>query len=637
MNDVFLKILHVDLSTKEFWEEKLDIDTWKKYLPSRGINAKLLWELTDENTDPLGKENVLIFGAGAFSGTTVPCAGRVTVTFKSPATGMYFKSNAGGHWGPELKKAGYNNLVVHGKADSPTYIFIKNNRVEFFEAEQVWGENVRSANNIIKEELNDKDIQLATIGPAGENLVKISALMLTTYNAAARGGIGAVMGSKNLKAVAVKGNNKIKVKNSDQFHETSIKAEEEILNFPGSEGLSKYGTAGTVMPLNESYSWPTKNYRESYFEEADKISGEEIVESGRLKRRIACHGCVLACHRYTESEGEEYESYGGGPELETLGSLGAGPKVSDLDAIQKANQLCNLYGIDTISAGVVIQWAMECYEKEVLPEKFMNNYDLDWGNEEAVIELVEDIAFREGLGDILAEGVKEAAKEIGQDSEKWAVEAKGLEQSGVDTRMAKAYALAFAVNPRGPDHLHTQPFAEWGFGEESRELIKEITGEEEFIEKTDITKKAEVVRWHEDVYAISDSLGICTFTNTALLGFKPQRMLELWNLVSDEEISLDEFYNIGKRIVTLEKAYNVRCGATREDDTLPQRIMNESAKDNPGEKDIVTSEKQLNEMLDNYYDLHGWDKNTGRPTKQIYNELGLDFVAEELESKNKLP
>ncbi len=634
--DFLGKVLHIDLTTEKTWIEDVEPEDWMKYLPSRGINAKFLWDLTDENTDPLGKDNVLIFGTGGLTGTGAPVSGRTTVTFKSPATNMYFKSNAGGEWGAYLKFTGYGYLIIHGKAEKPVYIYIEDEKVQIKDATKLWGKDVRETNELLKKEHGDKRTDFATIGPAGEKLARISAIMFTTYSAAARGGGGAVMGSKNLKAIAVKGTNKMRIEN-EEFNTAAAKARKSVMNDSGFKGLSTYGTSGSVIPLNESYAWPTKNFQRGHFEDGDKISGEEILESGRLQGSIACYSCVIGCHRNTRTKGNKYQGFGGGPELETVDSFGAGTMVSDLDAIVKANELCNINGLDTISTGSVIQWAMESFDKGILTEEDTDGLELIWGNGEAMVEMVRKIAHREGLGDILAEGVKRAAEKFGQGSEKWAIESKGLEQSGVDTRMAKGYALAFAVNPRGADHLHTETFAELGFSEEGRKVIKEITKSDDFIEPTSTEKRAEIVRWHEDVFAITDALGFCAFTTTALYGITPEMLTEMWSLALDKEVSVDELMKAGRRMVTLEKAYNVRCGADRSDDRLPWRIMNEDAEVRPGDKYMANTQEELDVMLDEYYQLHGWDQETSWPTEEVLEELGLDFVIQEFKEKGKLP
>jgi len=634
--DFLGKVLHVDLKKEKTWIEKIPKEEWEIFLPSRGMNAKLLWDLTDENTDPLGEDNVLIFGTGGFTGTRIPNTGRTTVTFKSPATNMYFKCNTGGRWGARLKSTGYGYLVFHGKSEKPVYLYIENDKVYFRDAKELWGKDVRETNEALKEELGSKNIDFATIGPAGENLVKFSSIMFSTYNAAARGGVGAVMGSKKLKAIAVRGDKKITI-NNEKIDELADSWKKKIMDDPGYKGLASYGTAGSVIPLNESYLLQTKNFQKSHFEDAEKISGEALIETGRLKSRFACFSCVIGCHRYTETKGPTFQGYGGGPELETIISFGSGTMVNDLDAIVKANELCNIYGMDTISTGSAIQWAMESYDKGLLTKRDTDGLELTWGNGNAMVEMVKKIAFREGIGDLLAEGVKRASEKLGQDSYKWAIEGKGLEQSGVNTRMAKGYALAFAVNPRGADHLHTETFAELGFSEEGRELIKKITKSETFIDPTTTNKRAEIVRWHEDCFAVTDAMGLCAFTTTALYGITPSMIAELWSLAIGKKVTEEELMEAGRRIINLEKAYNVRCGASRKDDRLPWRLMNEDTDDHTMNRNMTNSKEELDLMLDEYYKLHKWDVKSGRPTKEALEELGLNFVVEELMEKGKLP
>jgi aldehyde:ferredoxin oxidoreductase len=631
------KVLHIDLTKKRTWVEEINKEVFRKYLPGRGLNAKLLWELTDENTDPLGESNVLIFGTGGLTGTIAPCSGRTVVTFKSPATNMYFKSNTGGTWGAKLKFTSYGYLVIHGKSEKPVYIYIEDENVYFKDASSIWGKDVREANRIIEEDIGDKTIEVATIGPAGENLVLISGIMFSTYSAAARGGGGAVMGSKKLKAIAVKGNKKIELNDNKRFKALSSMARESIRNDSGFDGLSRYGTAGSVMDLSNIYCYPSKNFQNSMFKDANKISGQALVEGGYLKKRTACYSCIIGCHRFTETKGEKYRGFGGGPELETISSFGIGTEVDDFDAIIKANELCNIYGLDTISTGSVIQWAMECYEKGVITKEDTDGIELKFGNGDAMVKMVEKIARRDGFGDILADGLRRATKKIGRDSWKWAMEAKGLEMSCVDTRVAKGYALAFAVNPRGIDHLHTETWAELGLSQEAKDLIKKITGSSKFIEHTKIDKRPEIVRWHEDCFTVSDALGFCAFTSTALYGLTPKMMAEIWSVAINEKVSEEKLMEAGRRILTLEKAYNVRCGATRSDDRLPWRSMNEGANDRVGKDYMITSQEELNKMLDGYYKLHGWDLKTSWPKREVLEKLGLSDISNQLELAGKLP
>jgi len=369
---------------------------------------------------------------------------------------------------------------------------------------------------------------------------------------------------------------------------------------------------------------PSYNFNEVRIDDAEKISGQYLLDEGYLIGRESCFSCSTACHRFVHTKEHTYgEVRDSGPELETVMSLGAECGIIDTEAIIKGNQLCNDYGMDVISVGHVISWAMECYEKGLIKGKQADDLDLHFGNVDSQLELIRRIAFREGLlGGLLANGTRQAAEEVGGDSWKWAIQAKGLEQSGVDTRMAKSYALAFAVNPRGPDHLMTETFAEFGFTEEARALIEEITGDEKLADPTLLDKRADIVRWHEDCFAATDALGFCAFTSTAAYAVNPQNMAQLFGHALGIQFSKEELMMAGRRIVTLERCFNVREGARRDDDTLPWRMMNTPVPEGPS-KGMVTDKEMLDQLLDQYYDLHGWDLGTGIPKRDILQTLGL--------------
>lgn len=635
-NGIAGNILYVDLTAGRTWAEPVRTELTRRFIGSRGVNAKLLWDLVKPGTAPLGPDNALIFGAGLLTGTEAPSSGRTTVTCKSPATNLYLKTNVGGSWGAELRFAGYSHLVITGRAARPLYLWIDGETVELRDAEAVWGKDVRETDALLKAELGDEDIQVACIGPAGENLVKFAALMFSVYHAAGRGGAGAVMGAKNLKAIAVRGLGQVRPARPEAFHEAAVKVKEALLAESGAKGLWEFGTAGSMAPLNEMHLLTAQNFQFSTLPDVSSLTGAHLVDSGYLKRRVACFSCVFGCHRYSEVDRGPYAgTFAGGPELETLNALGLGCGVMNLEAVIKADELCNVYGLDTISTGSLIQWAMECHQRGVLSREEADGLDLSWGNEATVHTLIRKIAFREGLGDLLAEGVRRAAERVGKDSYQWAIEAKGLEQSRVDTRNAKSYALAFAVNPRGADHLHTETFAEFGLSEEARATIARITGDARYASPYLTEKRAEIVRWHEDVYAVTDALGFCAFTSTALYGLTPDKMAELLSAATGEPVTEEEVGRLGRRIVTLEKAFNVREGATRADDRLPWRLMHESTTRPKGEG--RNAQEELDQLLDRYYELHGWDKATSWPTAAVLTDLDLAEVAQELAALGKLP
>jgi len=589
--------------------------------------------------DPLTPENVLIFGAGTLTGTVAPSSGRTTITCKGPATGLYLKSNMGGHWGAELKFAGYDHLILHGSSKLPAYICINDDVVEVEDASHLWGLSVGKTDEALKRDLGDREAKVACIGPAGENLVRFAAIMSSVYHAAGRGGAGAVMGSKKVKAIAVRGTKTITIKDPDRFKEVAFSARESLAKDSGAQSLYDYGTSGSMEGVNELNAFPNHNFREGHLENIHPITGQNLVESGYLARRVGCFSCTISCHRYCSvSEGPYTGTASGGPEYETLCALGGGTWILDVEAVLKANELCNLLGLDTISTGNVIQWAMETYEKGLLTKEDTDGIDLGFGNAEALIRTIEAIGNRKGkIGNLLAEGVKRAAEKVGKDSWKWAIcNSKGLEQSSVETRSAKSYALAFAVNPRGPDHLHTEPFAEFGASPEAVALIEKLTGDEKWASPYYTEYRPEIVRWHEDCYAVTDSLGFCAFTSTSAFGVTPKNMAEMFSLATGIPMTEDEIMLVRRRIITLEKCFNVREGADRKLDDLPWRLMHEPAKPE-SDKVFMNSEEEMNGMLDKYYALHGWDLKTSWPYEETLEMLGLTEVAEELRKLNRLP
>ncbi len=626
------RILYINLSTGKIWRDEVSAADTLRYLGARGGNARLFWQEARGGIDPLGPDNPLIFGVGTCTGTHAPLSGRTTVTTKSPATNFYLKSNIGGGWGAALRFAGYNHLVVHGASAKPVYLHIAGDSVEIRPADSLWGQDVRETTRRLT--LGEEHTEIACIGPAGENLVKMAAIMGSVYNAAGRGGAGAVMGSKKLKAIVASGDQPVRVAEPVRFQELVGQVRRNVAAATPSQQKYLYGTSASVAAINELRALPTKNFQRGYFPEAARITGQYLVEQGYLQRRVACFSCPTACHRYTQVDtGPHAGSYSGGPEYETLAALGAGTGSSDIQAILKGNELCNLYGLDTISTGSVIQFFMECQQRGVLSPEQTGGLNLDWGNAEAMLALIRMIAYRQGPGALLAEGVRHAARVIGRGSEQWAIESKGLEQSRVETRSAKAYALAFAVNPRGPDHLHCQPIAEFGFRPAGVDLIARLTGDAKYANPYTIDKRADIVLWHEDFYAAGDSLGLCSFATTADFTITPELAAGLFSAMVGAEVDADELLRAGRRIVTLEKCLNIREGATRADDRLPWRLMHEESPDRQG---AINSPEEVDHMLDEYYALHGWDPRTSWPTDATLRDLVLDDVAVELKRLGRL-
>ncbi len=621
------RLLHVNLSTRETWVEDVPVEDLQKYLGGRGLAAKWLYEQVPAGADPLGPDNILIFSTGTLTGTSAPSSGRSSVTTKSPATGLYLKVSVGGHLGAAIKYAGYDYVMIHGVSPKPVYLWIDDGKVELRPAEHLWGKGTRETDDLIKEEIGDPTIQTGIIGPAAENKVKFACFMVSRYNSASRGGIGAVFGSKRLKAIACRGTGGLRPAKGKEFFALARRVRGALAADAGSESLYNWGTAGSIPGLNEMGMLAAYNFSRVTIEHSERLSGQYLLSEGYLIGRESCFACSTACHRFVRSQSSKWGNvFDSGPELETVMSLGAECGITDIEAVLKANQLCNDLGMDTISTGHVISWAMETYEKGLISPEQADGLDLRFGNAEAQLALIQRIAQREGLlGDLLAEGTRAAAEEIGGDSWKWAIQAKGLEQSAVDTRAAKSYALAFAVNPRGPDHLMTETYAEFGFTQEARDVIRKVTGSEKYADPRLTEKRAEIVLWHEQCYGASEALGFCVFTSTAAFAVNPENMAQMFSLAVGVPYSEDDLMLAARRMVTIEKCFNVREGARRKDDRLPWRMMNEPVPDGPN-KGMITDAAMLENLLDQYYTAHGWDLETSIPRQSTLKYLGLDSV-----------
>ncbi len=444
-------ILKVDLTGGTVQRAALTEDLAYQYLGQAGINARILYDLVGPGTDPFSPNAPLIFGAGPLAGTLAPCSGRFSVTFKSPLTGIFGDSNCGGHWGSELKMAGYDHIVITGRSEYPVYLWIDNDKVEIRDARALWGQDTWATDDLVKQDVGERTAQVLCIGPAGENLVRFAAIICNLARAAARCGPGAVMGSKNLKAIAVRGDRGIHVADRTGFKQAVDEAVQAILTDPLYDSAKTYGTLAITGMAQAMGFLPTRNFQQSTFGGADKLRGEVFLERYGTKHK-GCYNCPVACSRYYNIiQGPYASTRGEGPEYESVTALGAKCGNDNFDAILHANTLCNKLGLDTISTGNVIAWAMECSEKGILTQTQLGGTDLHFGNDSAIIELIKRIAARDGIGDILAEGSLKASQKIGGTN--FVVHGKGLDYPAVDTRGTKGMALSFAVSPRGGDHL----------------------------------------------------------------------------------------------------------------------------------------------------------------------------------------
>lgn len=617
------RYLRVDLSTGRLTKLALPEDLVSQFLGGNGFGTKILWDEVGANVDPLSPLNKLVFASGPFTGTIFPTAGRLEVISKSPLTGIYGDANAGGHFTPELKRSGFDMVVFEGRSPKPVYLWVHNGEAEIRDASHLWGKGTHETESILQSDIGEKRVQVACIGPAGENLVRFSSVM-THGCAAARAGMGCVMGSKNLKAVAARGDLQIPTAKRDEYLKACLDAQKEVLGNPFTPGLSRYGTPQLSVPMSEVGRFPTKNFQMGHFEYVEDI-GAERIERKHFVRRISCFACPIGCHHIVEVKEGKHKGVALIFEYETVNALGARVWNRDLSSIIRADYLCDDYGLDTISTGASIAFAMELYEKGILTRND-TDVDLTWGNSDTVLELISRIAYRKELGNILADGVKRAAQRIGKGSEYYAMHIKGQEMSAQDGRSQQSMGLAQATASRGADHLKGFPtIDEMGYPTEAvlrygKEYLPEI------VDGIQTKYKPMVVKDGEEFCAIIDSVGICKFGTLFPPALYWEPIATALALITGMEMTVPKLKTIGERIVNLQRMYNVRHGITRKDDQQPRRLLEEKSLSGRAKGHVV----YLDRMLDEYYELRGWDKRTGLPTEQRLNDLGLEYTAVEL-------
>lgn len=608
------KRLIIDLSTGQVSKEEISEEALKKYLGGRGLNVAVLAERLPDGVDPLSPENILCFGAGLLTGTSVPSSGRYNVTTKSPASGFLGDANAGGFWAPELKYAGYSQLLILGKSSKPVYIHINNDDITIRDASHLWGEDVWETEKQIKTELDDNNIQIASIGQAGENLIPYAAVMNNLSRAAARTGIGAVMGSKNLKAISVRGTNGIKIAHPQKLRELNKKLLDVMYKSPSFTARSSLGTSMLIELYNGMGVLPTKNMQESVFSDAGKISGKVLLEKYKTKSK-SCFGCPLHCSHYYHVEAGEYGGTDGeGPEFETLCSFGSKCGNSNMESILFANNLCNQYGLDTISTGASIAFAMECYEKGLLSEELTGGLQIKWGDHELIISLIHKIAKREGFGDFLAKGVSIMSSLI-PGSESFALHIKGVETPEQEIRGLKSWGLGWAVSSRGGDHCRAFPLAETTWKPEEAEAL---FGTKNAADRFSYDGKPEMVKWYEEINAVGDSLEMCRIAQTGL-NMPMSLLTEIVNAVTGWDLSEDDIMTTGERIIQLERVFNLRNGMIPADDRLPERFLQEELPSGPGKGERY----DLKPILKKYYGLRHWDPESGWPSDSALKQLGI--------------
>jgi aldehyde:ferredoxin oxidoreductase len=605
------KILRVNLSDSRIDEESPDEKVYRKFIGGTGLATKYLLDEVGKGAEPLGSQNRLIFMSGPLAGTIAPSGGRYEICARSPLTGIFGRSNSGGFWGPELKRAGYDGIIVEGVSSHPVYLLIVDGKAEIRDAADLWGKGVWETTASIQTEYGD-DIQVACIGIAGENLIKYACVINNNHRAAGRCGMGAVMGSKRLKAVAIKGTSEVKVANREVFEKITKKdtnlANESILKLT----FETFGTMGMTDMVNARGGYPTKNWQTGVCPHIERINGPAVNEAVLIDTKH-CFACPISCGRVSKVNVGPYAITGEGPEYESAGAFGGLCAIESIEAITFLHNLCDNYGIDTISAGSSIAFAMECFEKGFLTKSDTDGMELNFGDADATIACIHKIAKREGFGDFLAEGTRKMSEKIGKGSERFAMHVNGLELPIYDPRAAKMCGLAYATSVRGGCHMTGYvmgptfldiPFLAIPDSKIKNPLVADPT-------------EVKVLKDLQDASTVFDSSGACKFMGMVLA---TEDWCDMLANATGWEFGQDDFRKTGEMIYNLQHLFNVREGMNRQKNNLPKRLLEEPLPEGPAKGHVVD---KLDELLDVYYDLRGWDKKTGKPKPEKLKELGL--------------
>ena len=612
------RILRINLTGKTAQEEKLPLEVAQNFIGGAGLGIKYLFDEVKPGTDALGPDNKLIFAPGPFTGTPTPCASRMAVVGKSPLTGAIGTALTGGYFPAELKFAGWDAIILEGKSDKPTWISIKDSTVKFHDATGIWGTMTFDCQQMVKDDLKDQNTRVMCIGPAGERLSKL-ACIINERRAAGRKGLGAVMGSKNLKAIAVRGTGTVAIASEEKYKTARTEMLKTMKESPVL--YSAFSPAGTPMVVDLTGALgilSAKNWSAT----GEFVPVDQLGLDAQNTRKIGkehCYDCPVGCSQMKLARSGPYAGIlTEGPEFETIYSFGTETGVANLDAVIAADRLADELGLDSISAGVTIGFAMELFEKGILTTSDTGGIDLKFGNDKAMMDVLRMMAFREGIGDILSDGTKAAAQKIGKGSDKFAMNIKGLEMPAYDVRGAKAHGLNYATAYTGADHNKGYAFQE----------IFGIPVPWE-VDRLAIEGKGKLTKWNQDVRAVTcDCATMCAFIlDTALPATSTQNTAALMEAITGLSFTADEVQRVGERLNNLAKAFNMREGFTRADDTFPERLMTEPLKDG-GSKGQLISKDDLKKMLDEYYTERGWDTQTGVPTRAKLEELGLGAVAD---------
>jgi aldehyde:ferredoxin oxidoreductase len=624
------KILYINLGEQKTYVE--DTSKYSEYIGGRGINQFLLFQMSNPKAEPLDPQNVVILGAGPMVGTLIPANCRLSVDFKNVVSGGVGSGNCGGQFAAEMKFAGYDHIVITGKSKAPVYLYIHNDRVLFRPAGHLWGKTTWETENIIKKEEKENAIKTLTIGPAGENLVKIAAIISDRGRAAAYGGGGAVFGSKNLKAVAIRGTNDVKAAHPQELLKKLRQYRTEVIE--KSEMVKVHRKGGTLLAyqlLGDQRTHGVRNMSDEYWSNENILSvSRQTLDKKFLNRRHSCFGCPVFCSGIFQVNGKPFEGF----HANSYRSFVSNIDLKDPEMALTAHTLTNLYGLDGDQTSSVIAWAMECYENGILTTQDTDGLKLNWGNGESVIALIKKIALRQGFGNILADGVYEAAKNISKGSEKLAVVVKKTGLMEANMRPNKGWALGVVTSTKGGGHLRG------AIAKDNRSIsaqtIREIFDMDDIGSPTSYDHKAALVAWQESYKSVIDMMGICALTSIwmDITLYSPKDIAHFFYLLTGVEKSAQELLTAGRKIQNLERAFNLlHAGYGRPDDMPPEKLITVPVSAGPYQGEKLDIEK-WNKMLSEYYAHHHWDTETGWPTKKCLEDLNLDFVIDKLNLHN---
>ncbi|MHA2012015.1 MAG: aldehyde ferredoxin oxidoreductase family protein [Candidatus Helarchaeota archaeon] len=621
-------ILFVDLTKKTFYFEKTE--KYLSLLGGRGINQWLLFNFSNPKTDPLDPESAVILGSGPLVGTLVPSADRLAVDFKNVMNHGIGSGNSGGFFATEMKLAGYDHIFISGKAEKPIYLFIQDDQIHFKDAKDIWGEDTWETENLIKKKENISSLKILSIGIAGENKVKFACLMSDRGRAIGYGGSGAIFGSKNLKAIAIKGTKSLKVYSQEKLIEKVLKYNSEIINKSSViASRRKGGTLLAYLTPGEKRPHGVKNMSEGFWrnENIEKFSRDKVDKY--LIRRHSCFNCPVYCSSIFELDGFRFETF----EANSFRSYASNLGITSLEGALNCHRVANSYGLDDDQLSAVIAWAVECYENGILTKEETDGMELRWGNHQNILLLIDKIAKRIGFGDLLANGVFEASKIIGRNSEKYSVLVKKISLMEAAMRSHKAWALGIGTSAKGGGHLRGAPAQE--MQQVPSEISKKLFDIDDISNPTEYKDKAKLVVWQERYKTIIDIMGICAIPTmwTDVNLFQPEDISDFYYLVAGESVSVEKLFEIGEKVHNLEKIFNIlHASFTRKDDLPPKKLVEIPVKEGPYKGEKLGLE-DWNKMLDEYYVLHKWDKKTGIPGRKGLYELGLAELNDVLEKK----